>query len=159
MLSNFRVIIKECFFTVQGGIAAGQQIKVINTGTHVIKQGVATTQPGMSGIQALAAAAAATSKINTPGTTASITQQAGQAIKLIQQPGGTLMTQQGLKVNAGQTAVIGGQPVRIATASPGPQGTVIKTTTLNAAGKPQIILQKPGGAGHPQVSLLISIIF
>ena len=110
----------------------------------------------MSGIQALAAAAAATSKINTPGTTASITQQAGQAIKLIQQPGGTLVTQQGLKVSAaGQTAVIGGQPVRIATASPGPQGTVIKTTTLNAAGKPQIILQKPGtlsGAGHPQVA-------
>lgn len=108
----------------------------------------------MSGIQALAAAAAATSKMNTPGTANVVTQQAGQTIKLIQQPGGTLVAQQGIKVNAGQTAVLATQPVRIATASPGPQGTMIKATTLNAGGKPQIILQKPGtlgGAGHSQV--------
>jgi hypothetical protein len=108
----------------------------------------------MSGIQALAAAAAATSKMNTPGTTTVVTQQAGQTIKLIQQPGGTLVTQQGIKVHGGQTAVLAGQPVRIATASPGPQGAVIKATTLNTGGKPQIILQKPGtlgGAGHSQV--------
>jgi hypothetical protein len=41
----------------------------------------------MSGIQALAAAAAATSKINTPGTATTLTTSSGQAIKLIQQPG------------------------------------------------------------------------
>ena len=41
----------------------------------------------MSGIQALAAAAAATSKINTPGTATTLTTSSGQSIKLIQQPG------------------------------------------------------------------------
>jgi hypothetical protein len=41
----------------------------------------------MSGIQALAAAAAATSKMNTPGTATTLTTSSGQAIKLIQQPG------------------------------------------------------------------------
>jgi len=104
------------------------------------------TQSGMSGIQALAAAAAATSKINTPGAT---TVVSGQPIKIIQHPGGTIVNQQDLRGNALQTTLASGQPIRIATASPGSQSNVIKAATL---GKSQIILQKPGGAGQVQIA-------
>lgn len=150
---------------------AGGQIKVLGTGgqTQVIKSSHApisishagatpTTAAGnMTGIAALAAAAAATSKITTSLSGAStITTASGQAIKLIQQ-GGNLVTAQGMKmtpVQGQQTAMIGGQTVRLAS-SPG--GTLLKTgTTLTSQGGKQIILQKQGGGGgQPQIVTLV----
>ena len=143
------------------GVTAGQQIKVVGTGGQIIKTAQAG-QAGMSGIAALAAAAAATSKITTstvPGST--ITTASGQQIKVIQSPGGQLITPQGVKVTpvagaTGQTAVIGGQTVRLA--SPG--GTVLKTATgatIASQGGKQIILQKQGGGvgGQPQIVTLV----
>ena len=97
-------------------LAGGQQIKVVGaTGqTHIIKS-AAGQSGGMTGIAALAAAAAQQGKIVTsmPGI------GGGQAIKVMQGSGG-MLTQQGIKVaqgSLGQTAVIGGQTVRLA--SPG----------------------------------------
>ncbi|XP_059090898.1 host cell factor-like [Tigriopus californicus] len=150
---------------------AGGQIKVLGTGgqAQVMKSSHApisishagatpTTAAGnMSGIAALAAAAAATSKITTSLSGAStITTASGQAIKLIQQ-GGNLVTAQGMKmtpVQGQQTALIGGQTVRLAS-SPG--GTLLKTgTTLTSQGGKQIILQKQGGGGgQPQIVTLV----
>ena len=125
----------------------------------------------MSGIAALAAAAAATSKITTSGAQ-TITTTGGQAIKVIQQgPQGQLITPQGVKVTpmvgasgvqpGSGTALIGGQTVRLAS----PSGGLLKTasgatiTTQSIGGK-QIILQKQGGAlggagGQPQIVTLV----
>ena len=97
-------------------LAAGQQIKVVGaTGqTHIIKSAAAAGQTGgMTGIAALAAAAAQQGKMVTSmaGGTAS------PGIKVLQ---GGVMAQQGIKMaqtSLGQTAVIGGQTVRLA--SPG----------------------------------------
>ena len=123
----------------------------------------------MSGIAALAAAAAATSKITTSGVQ-TLTGTGGQAIKVIQGPGGQLITPQGVKVTpvgstvtnlpTAQTAMIGGQTVRLA--APGPGGTLLKTATgatISSQGGKQIILQKQGGAmgaaGQPQIVTLV----
>lgn len=97
-------------------LVPGQQIKVVGASgqTHIIKS--APGQGGMTGIAALAAAAAQQGKMVT-----SIAGVGGQqtAIKVLQSSGG-LVTQQGIKMTQatlGQTAVIGGQTVRLA--SPG----------------------------------------
>ncbi|KAK7864363.1 hypothetical protein R5R35_007928 [Gryllus longicercus] len=85
----------------------------------------------MSGIQALAAAAAATQKINTSGAIC-------------------IKTPNAVKVGA----VPAGQAVRLA----GPGGTVLKATPQTVQGKPQIILQKPGSqgaTGTPQIVTLV----
>ena len=73
----------------------------------------------MTGIAALAAAAAATSKITsaTTGTTSNVTAVAsgGQTIKVVQASPGSVIA--GKPIQGGQTAIIGGQTVRLA--SPG----------------------------------------
>ena len=133
-------------------------------GNQLIKTSTATVQAGnMSGIAALAAAAAATSKITTSvsGVTQTLTTTAGgQAIKVIQGQAGQAgqIIQQGVKVSPGtQTAIIGGQTVRLA--SPG--GTLLKTgSTITTQGGKQIILQKQGGIGgaggnQPQIVTLV----
>ena len=125
---------------------------------------------GMTGIAALAAAAAATSKITTSGAQ-TITSAGGQAIKVIQQgQPGQLITPQGVRVTpvsstgisnlpVHPTAIIGGQTVRLA--APGAGGTLLKTATgqtISQGGK-QIILQKQGvgmgQAGQPQIVTLV----
>ena len=153
---------------------AGQQIKVLGTTGQVIKTQPTNTQvsqnQGMSGIAALAAAAAATSKITTSGVQTIQTATGGQAIKVIQGPGGQLITPQGVKVTpvgstvgtlpTAQTAMIGGQTVRLA--SPAAGGTLLKTATgatISSQGGKQIILQKQGvgmgAAGQPQIVTLV----
>ena len=139
-----------------GGVG-GQQIKVVGAGgqTHIIK-----SQPGnMSGIAALAAAAAQQGKIVTsvgaPGGP-QVLQAAGMAgqqpIKvgqIMQQPGVRMVTSS----QAG-TAVLGGQTVRLA--SPG--ATVLKPgTAITGPGGKQIILKQAasGGSGQPQIVTLV----
>ena len=151
-----------------------QQINVLGATGQVIKtqtSNIPTTQnQGMSGIAALAAAAAATSKITTPGAQ-TISSTGGQAIKIIQQgPHGQLITPQGVKVRpvgstgisnftTAQTAVIGGQTFRLASPS---GGTLLKTAsgaTIASQGGKQIILQKQGvgmgATGQPQIVTLV----
>ena len=139
-------------------LPSGQQIKVVGAGgqTHIIK----SQAGGMSGIAALAAAAAQQGKmVTTMSGGQVISSPAGaqpSAIKLVQGPGGQ---QQGVKVVqsgaqlGGQTAVIGGQTVRLA--SPG--GTLLKPgTAITGPGGKQIILQKQGpGGGQPQIVTLV----
>jgi hypothetical protein len=144
-----------------GGTAtlpSGQQIKVVGAGGHIIK----SQAGGMTGIAALAAAAAQQGKMVTTMaggqmTMASLASAQGTgAIKLVQGPGGQ---QQGVKmvqsgtVQGAQTAVIGGQTVRLA--SPG--GTLLKPgTAITGPGGKQIILQKQGpGGGQPQIVTLV----
>merc|ERR1719509_532548 len=110
-----------------GGTAtlpSGQQVKVVGAGgqmqTHIIKSGAAVSAAGnMSGIAALAAAAAQQGKMVT-------TNAGGQptSIKLVGPNGQQIITQQGMQgmkmtqmTSMAQTAVIGGQTVRLA--SPG----------------------------------------
>ena len=137
-----------------GGVG-GQQIKVVGAGgqTHIIK-----SQSGnMSGIAALAAAAAQQGKIVTsvggaggPGQVISGSQQPikiGQQI--VGQPGVRMVT----SAQPG-TAVLGGQTVRLA--SPG--ATVLKPgTAITGPGGKQIILKQAGsgGSGQPQIVTLV----
>ena len=155
--------------------ATGQQIKVLGTAGQLIKSQpsnmLSVQNQGMSGIAALAAAAAATSKITTSGAQ-TITSSSGQAIKVIQQgPHGQLITPQGVRVTPVSstgfgnlptvtTAMIGGQTVRLA--APGAGGTLLKTATganFSSSGGKQIILQKQGvgmgAAGQPQIVTLV----
>jgi host cell factor len=139
----------------------GQQIKVMGAAgahTQVIKAPMGSVAGGMSGIAALAAAAAATSKITTVQGSSSLTTAGGQTIKVVQQ-GGNLVTTQGLRMSSfaggsiGQTAMIGGQTVRLATSPAG--GTLLKAgSTITTQGGKQIILQKQG-AGQPQIVTLV----
>ena len=130
-----------------GPVAAGQHIKVVGAGgqTYIIK-----SQPtgGMSGIAALAAAAAQQGKIVTPGQQV-VQQQPGQPIKVMQGGG----QQQTVKMVTSQAAVLGRQTVRLA--SPG--GTLLKSgTAITGPGGKQIILSKAaGGAGQPQIVTLV----
>ena len=106
----------------------------------------------MTGIAALAAAAAATSKIASPVTSSTVAStmatSAGQTIKVVQ-AGGNVMTT-GKHNLTGQTAIIGGQTVRLAT----PGGTLLKAgSTLTGQGGKQIILQKQGN--QPQIVTLV----
>merc|ERR1719270_1158927 len=140
-------------------LPSGQQIKVVGAGgqTHIIK----SQAGGMSGIAALAAAAAQQGKMVTTmagggqvvASLPSGSVQQGQAIKLVQggQQQGVKVVQSG--VSGGQTAVIGGQTVRLA--SPG--GTLLKPgTAITGPGGKQIILQKQGpGGGQPQIVTLV----
>lgn len=92
----------------------------------------ATNQAGqLSGIQALAAAAAATQKINTSGAIC-------------------IKTPNTVKVGG----VPAGQTVRLA----GPGGTVLKATPQTVQGKPQIILQKPGTQGSPGTPQIVTLV-
>ena len=150
----------------------GQQIKVIGTGGQVIKTQASNLpgaqNQGMSGIAALAAAAAATSKITT-SVAQTISTSGAQGIKVIQQgQHGQLITPQGVKVTPvgttgisnisnTQTAIIGGQQVRLASPS---GGTLLKTAGgLSSPGGKQIILQKQqvgiGATGQPQIVTLV----
>merc|ERR1712223_946923 len=145
-------------------LAAGQQIKVVGSSGQIIKsttvsaaqaQAAQGQQGNMTGIAALAAAAAATSKIASPVTstapaaTMTATSATGQTIKVVQ-AGGNLMST-GKQHLTGQTAIIGGQTVRLAT----PSGTLLKAgSTLTGQGGKQIILQKQG-TGQPQIVTLV----
>ena len=164
----------NCLIILVG--TSGQQIKVLGTPGQIIKSQpssmLAAQNQGMTGIAALAAAAAATSKITTSGAQ-TITSSSGQAIKVIQQgPHGQLITPQGVRVtpvsstgvqlsSSPQTALIGGQTVRLA--APGAGGTLLKTATgatISSQGGKQIILQKQGlggigTAGQPQIVTLV----
>ena len=135
-------------------LPSGQQIKVVGAGgqTHFIK----SQTGGMSGISALAAAAAQQGKMTT--VSGGQIQQLGQEqIKVVQGAGGQQIVQQGLKMVTSQagatTAMIGGQTVRLA--SPG--GTLLKPgTAITGPGGKQIILQKQGpGGGQPQIVTLV----
>ncbi len=95
-------------------------------------------------------------------------------ISQVVQQGSNLVTTQGVKVApgtvaaaagaapttpTGQTAIIGGQTVRLAT-SPAGGGTLLKTgTAIASPGGKQIILQKQGlgagGSGQPQIVTLV----
>lgn len=96
-------------------------------------QGTAKTGT-LSGIQTLAAAAAATQKINTPGQ---------QSIRVV--PAGSTITGQTIKVGGiqqeGGVKIAGISQVR-------PAGTVLKTISQTGQ-KQQIILQKPTAGGQP----------
>jgi len=133
-------------------LPSGQQIKVVGAGgqTHIIK----SQTGGMSGIAALAAAAAQQGKMST--VSGGIQQIGQQQIKVVGGAGGQIV-QQGLKMVTSQagatTAMIGGQTVRLA--SPG--GTLLKPgTAITGPGGKQIILQKQGpGGGQPQIVTLV----
>merc|ERR1740137_452989 len=135
-------------------LPSGQQIKVVGAGgqTHIIK----SQTGGMSGIAALAAAAAQQGKITTVSG-GQIQQLGQQQIKVVQGAGGQQIVQQGLKMVTSQagatTAMIGGQTVRLA--SPG--GTLLKPgTAITGPGGKQIILQKQGpGGGQAQTVTLV----
>ncbi|EEB16668.1 hypothetical protein, conserved [Pediculus humanus corporis] len=122
------------------------QIKLPATGlqspprTPVLQtsQAQGTTKAGtLSGIQTLAAAAAATQKINTPGQT---------PIRVVQ--AGTTLTGQAIKVGGIQQE----GSVKIAGVSQAgvvrPAGTVLKTISQSGQ-KQQIIWQKSGTGGQP----------
>ena len=144
-------------------LAGGQQIKVVGAGgqTHIIK-----SQPGnMTGIAALAAAAAQQGKIGTSGAAAGSTVQqitaGGQTPIKVVQGGQQIVQQQGVRMvsaSTPSTAVIGGQTVRLAAPS---GATVLKPgTAITGPGGKQIILkQAPGGAaaagGQPQIVQLV----
>jgi len=135
-------------------LPSGQQIKVVGAGgqTHIIK----SQGGGMSGIAALAAAAAQQGKMTTVSG-GQIQQLGQQQIKVVQGTGAQQIVQQGIKMvttqAGGATAMIGGQTVRLA--SPG--GTLLKPgTAITGPGGKQIILQKQGpGGGQPQIVTLV----
>lgn len=137
-------------------LAAGQQIKVVGSSGQIIKSTtVSNAQAGnMTGIAALAAAAAATSKITSAvsGTTSnaiSTISSGGQTFKVVQ-AAGNMITAGGKPIQSGQTAVIGGQTVRLATT---PGGTLLKAGSTFGQGGKQIILQKQGN--QPQIVTLV----
>ncbi len=161
-----------------------QQIKVMGAGgqTHIIKAapgggasgatfGILSQQQqqqqqqqsgtNMSGIAALAAAAAQQGKMVTAGGQ----QQQPTAIKLVQGPAAGTMQHQTIRMTSSggvpvsmaghQTAIIGGQTVRLASpGGPAAAGTLLKTsggggaaTAITGPGGKQIILQKQAGGG------------
>ena len=164
------------------GLQAGQQIKVVGASgqTHIIKSGGVSMAQGssihggqhinvaniggqpassgtsMTGIAALAAAAAQQGKMVTTLPAGS----GGQTIKVVQGTPASLMSggfqQGGIKVaqtGLGQTAIIGGQTVRLASQG----GTLLKPgTAITGPGGKQIILQNKGaGGGQPQIVTLV----
>jgi host cell factor len=116
----------------------------------------------MSGIAALAAAAAQQGKMVTAGGQQQ--QQQPTAIKLVQGPAAGIMQHQTIRMTSSggvpvsmaghQTAIIGGQTVRLASPG-GPTGTLLKTsgggggaaTAITGPGGKQIILQKQAAGG------------
>ena len=140
-----------------GATLGGQQIKLLGAGgqTHIIK-----SQSGnMTGIAALAAAAAQQGKIVTSVGSGQQVVQAQQPIKVVQASHGGQIVQQpaGVRmVTSSQpgTALIGGQTVRLA--SPG--ATVLKPgTAITGPGGKQIILKQAasGASGQPQIVTLV----
>ncbi len=128
----------------------GQQITMASG-----QQVVASSGTSMTGIAALAAAAAQQGKMVTtlPGNMAP-----GQTIKVVQGAPGSVIGQQGIKVaqtGLGQTAIIGGQTVRLASHQ---GGTLLKPgTAITGPGGKQIILQNKGAGGGqgPQIVTLV----
>ena len=140
-------------------LAGGQQIKVVGAQgqTHIIK----SQQGSMTGIAALAAAAAQQGKIGTSVTSSTPgVQQISAAqtpIKVVQAAGGQQIVQQpGIRMvsSTPSSAVIGGQTVRLAQ----PGATVLKPgTAITGPGGKQIILKPApgGGTGQPQIVQLV----
>ena len=107
--------------------AGGQQIKVVGAAgqTHIIKS---QTAGNMSGIAALAAAAAQQGKIGTSVSGAQLLTSGGPTpIKVVQGSQGQIIQQTGMRMVSTQpsTALIGGQTVRLAS----PSATVLKPGT------------------------------
>ena len=97
----------------------GQTIRVLGPGgqAQIIRQG-APNQPGMSGIQALAAAAAVTQRLPTPTTQAVATST---GVRMVQP---TLLTSQGVRVTPVPGSVTGTQTVRLSSGA-----TILKAGT------------------------------
>ena len=94
----------------------GQTIRVLSPGGQVIRP-AGPGQPGMSGIQALAAAAAQTQRLPTPTAASS-----GSTVKMTQS---TLLTSQGMRVTPVASSTAGGtQTVRISSGA-----TILKAGT------------------------------
>ena len=143
-------------------LAGGQQIKVVGAAgqTHIIKS--AASAGNMSGIAALAAAAAQQGKIGTSVAGGQVVAGAGQTpIKVVQGSAGQQIVQGAggaVRMVASQpgasTAVIGGQTVRLAS----PSATVLKPgTAITGPGGKQIILKQAGAGagGQPQIVQLV----
>lgn len=94
----------------------GQTIRVLTPGTQgqVIRPGTNTNPSGMSGIQALAAAAAQTQRLPTPTSSAA-------GVRMVQ-PG--MLTSQGVRVTSMQGGVGGTQTVRLSSGA-----TILKAGT------------------------------
>ena len=111
----------------------------------------------MSGIAALAAAAAQQGKIGTSVSGAQLVTGSPAPIKVVQGAGAGQIVQQGVRMVSSQpsTAVIGGQTVRLAT----PSATVLKPgTAITGPGGKQIILKQAassGAGGQPQIVQLV----
>ena len=138
-------------------LAGGQQIKVVGAAgqTHIIKSQAAGS---MSGIAALAAAAAQQGKIGTSVSGAQLISGGPTPIKVVQGAGpGQIVQQTGMRMVSSQpsTAVIGGQTVRLAS----PSATVLKPgTAITGPGGKQIILKQAasgGAGGQPQIVQLV----
>ncbi|XP_052284888.1 host cell factor 1-like isoform X2 [Dreissena polymorpha] len=153
--------------SIQGAIRSGTpqvvNISGQNTPTRQIVQSSATTSSGMTGIAALAAAAAATQKI--PGHSQQVVTTAqGTGIRVVTP---TIVTPQGVKVTpvnrqiSGTAINAGNQTIRVAT----PGSTIIRaaggTHTLTPGSKQIITVHKAGnvqqgtGTGQPQIVTLV----
>ncbi|XP_052780267.1 host cell factor 1-like isoform X2 [Mya arenaria] len=148
--------------TLSGAMRTGSpQIIQQQAGIRQIVQSTATTSGGMTGIAALAAAAAATQKI--PGTTQQqvLTSQ-NSGIKVVTP---TIVTPQGMKVTPvsrqiSGTTFSGNQTIRVAP----PGSTIIRAAsgaTLTPGSKQIITVHKAGnvtsgsGGGQPQIVTLV----
>ena len=135
-------------------LAGGQQIKVVGAAgqTHIIKSQAAGS---MSGIAALAAAAAQQGKIGTSVSGAQLISGGPTPIKVVQGAGPGQIVQQRMVSSQPSTAVIGGQTVRLAS----PSATVLKPgTAITGPGGKQIILKQAasgGAGGQPQIVQLV----
>ncbi len=143
-----------------GGGASGATFGILSQQSQQQQQQQGGTN--MSGIAALAAAAAQQGKMVTAGGQQQ--QQQPTAIKLVQGPAAGTMQHQTIRMTSSggvpvsmaghQTAIIGGQTVRLASPG-GPTGTLLKTsgggggaaTAITGPGGKQIILQKQAGGG------------
>ncbi|XP_076099763.1 host cell factor 1-like isoform X2 [Mytilus galloprovincialis] len=123
--------------------------------TQAQKANIVTSSSGMTGIAALAAAAAATQKI--PGTTVSTGTPNVSGIKVVTP---TIVTPSGMKVTPVQSRIgTPTQTVRVAT----PGTTILKSTPgsiqQTIGGKQIITVHKAGGGssgtGHPQIVTLV----
>ena len=94
----------------------GQTIRVLGHAgqTQIIRAGGSPNQPGMSGIQALAAAAAQTQRLPTPVSSAA-------GVRMVQP---TLLTSQGVRVTPVPGSVTGAQTVRLSSGA-----TILKAGT------------------------------
>ncbi len=142
-----------------GGAASGATFGILSQQSQQQQSQQQQSGTNMSGIAALAAAAAQQGKMVTAGG-----QQQPTAIKLVQGPAAGTMQHQTIRMTSSggvpvsmaghQTAIIGGQTVRLASPG-GPTGTLLKTsgggagpaTAITGPGGKQIILQKQAGVG------------